>query len=245
MSVAACCYLSLHACNRSLFACGLSIDSRAYVINQHARWPIRTPHPICAKQDAWVAISPKRPKMSSIHTAAWHAWTRTPARNIVQKAVFPQYIFPPHPSLAKAPFWFGRSRHGCGLFLEQTFNERFLKRIIRGDRQVLCPNVVHAFLENKLESYSKISRSSPKRLILFSGNDRVLGKPVCSVSPNLVAIARVKSGMLLSLMQGVVKSLWECAHDDAISRTNTPAHPTKIHSIYRFYENTPPTAKHA
>ncbi len=42
-SVAASCHLPLHACNRSLFARGLSIDSRAHVISQHARWPIRTP----------------------------------------------------------------------------------------------------------------------------------------------------------------------------------------------------------
>ncbi len=31
------CHLCIHACNRSLFARGLSIDSRAYVISQHAR----------------------------------------------------------------------------------------------------------------------------------------------------------------------------------------------------------------
>ncbi len=41
--VAARCKSSLHACHRLLFERGLSIDSRAYVINQHARWPIRTP----------------------------------------------------------------------------------------------------------------------------------------------------------------------------------------------------------
>ncbi len=35
--------MSLHACNRSLFARGLSIDSRAYVSSQYARWPVRTP----------------------------------------------------------------------------------------------------------------------------------------------------------------------------------------------------------
>ncbi len=32
--------MSLHSCNRSLFARGLSIDSRPYVISQHARWPL-------------------------------------------------------------------------------------------------------------------------------------------------------------------------------------------------------------
>ncbi len=74
--------------NRSLFARRLSIDSRASVISQHARWPIRTPRPICANQDAWVVITPKRPKANSMHTATWHAWTRTPLLNIVKKAVF-------------------------------------------------------------------------------------------------------------------------------------------------------------
>ncbi len=46
------CHLSLHACNRSLFERGLSIDSRAYVISQHVCWPIRAPLPTCANQDA-------------------------------------------------------------------------------------------------------------------------------------------------------------------------------------------------
>ncbi len=56
--VAARCHLSLHACNRSLFSRGLSIDFRAYVISQQACWPIRTPRPICGNQDAWVVITP-------------------------------------------------------------------------------------------------------------------------------------------------------------------------------------------
>ncbi len=42
------CHLCLHACNQSLFARGLSIDFPAYVISQHAHWPIRTPPPTCA-----------------------------------------------------------------------------------------------------------------------------------------------------------------------------------------------------
>ncbi len=88
------CRLSLHACNRSLFARGLSLDCRAYVISQYARWPIRTPRYTCANQDAWVVITPKRPKANSIHTAAWHAWTGTPPLNIVQKAVFSPIHFP-------------------------------------------------------------------------------------------------------------------------------------------------------
>ncbi len=48
----------------------------------------------CAYQDAWVVITPKRPKANSIRSAAWHAWTRTQPRNIVQKSVFSEYIFP-------------------------------------------------------------------------------------------------------------------------------------------------------
>ncbi len=84
--VAASCHLSLRACNRSLFARGLSIDSRAYVIGLHPCWPIRAPLPTRANQDACLVITPKRSKANSTHTAAWHAWTRTPARNIVQKA---------------------------------------------------------------------------------------------------------------------------------------------------------------
>ncbi len=49
---------------------------------------IRTPRPPCANQDAWVVITPKRPKANSIHITVLHAWTRTPHRNTVQKAVF-------------------------------------------------------------------------------------------------------------------------------------------------------------
>ncbi len=116
------CHLCLHACNRSLFARRLSIDSRVYVINQHVHWPIRAPLPTYANQDAWVVITPKRTKANSNHTAAWHAWTRTPPLNIVLKAVF---------SLIHCPASFirlwqschsdlGGSRHGWGLFLEQT-----------------------------------------------------------------------------------------------------------------------------
>ncbi len=120
--VAPSCHLPLHVCNRSLFGSGISINSHAYVISQHARWPTRTPPPTCANQDAWVAITPKRPNASSIHTAAWHAWTRTPPLKTVQKAVFSlihfsaSFILP----LAIVPFWLGGSRHDWGLFLEET-----------------------------------------------------------------------------------------------------------------------------
>ncbi len=87
--VAARCHLSLHAYNQSHFARGLSIDSHAYIISQHTRWPIRTARSTCANQDAWVVITPKRPKANSIHTAACHAWTRTPPLNFVLKLYFP------------------------------------------------------------------------------------------------------------------------------------------------------------
>ncbi len=121
-SVAANCHLSLHACNRLLFARRLSIDSRAYAISQHARWPIRTPCPTCTNQDAWAVITPKRAKANSIHTAAWHAWTRTPPLNIVQKAVFSIIHFPASficlwPS---CHFDLRGSRHGWGFFVDQT-----------------------------------------------------------------------------------------------------------------------------
>ncbi len=43
---------SCHLCNRSPFKRGLSIDSRAYVIRHHTHWPIRTPRPTYANQDA-------------------------------------------------------------------------------------------------------------------------------------------------------------------------------------------------
>ncbi len=84
----------MRASYRSLITRRLSIDSRAYVISQHARWPIRYPRPTCANQDAWVVITAKRLKANSIHTAPWHAWTRTPPLNIVQKAVFSLIRFP-------------------------------------------------------------------------------------------------------------------------------------------------------
>ncbi len=40
----------------------LSIASRAYVKSLHALWPIRTPRPTCANQDAWDIVPPTRPK---------------------------------------------------------------------------------------------------------------------------------------------------------------------------------------
>ncbi len=122
--VAACCHLSRHTCNRSLFPCGLSIDYRAYVISQHARSPIRTLRPTCTNQDVWVVITPKRPKANSIHTATRHAWTRTRPRNVVQKAVFSLIHF--LASLIRLwPLchfdWGDESRHKWGLFLvEET-----------------------------------------------------------------------------------------------------------------------------
>ncbi len=118
--VAASCRLSLHACNRSLLARGTSIDSHAYVISLHARWPIRAPSLTCADQDAWAVITPKRPKANCSHTNARHAWTWTLLRNTVQGAVFFPNIFSRliNFSFVIVPFRFGRSRHGWGLFLK-------------------------------------------------------------------------------------------------------------------------------
>ncbi len=122
-SVVASYHMSLHSCKRSLFARGLSIDSHAYVISQHACWPIGTSRPTCANQYALVIIETTRPKANSIHTAAGHKWTQTPARNIVQEAVFsilnvPASIVRLSPS---CHFDLGGSRHDWGLFLvEET-----------------------------------------------------------------------------------------------------------------------------
>ncbi len=115
--VAASCRLSTHAYSRSLFVRRLSIDSRAYIISQHAPWPIRTPHSTCANQDAWVVITPKRPKANSIHTATWHTWTRTPPRNKFSPDTFSCLIYP---SLAIVRFWFGRSIHGWGAWCDYS-----------------------------------------------------------------------------------------------------------------------------
>ncbi len=120
--VSASCCLSLQACNQSLLTRALSIDSRAYVISLHACWPIRTPSPACANQDARVVITSKRPKSNSIHTVVRHALTRSPARNIVQKTI----LFVIHFSISLIWFWpschfdLGGLRHGWGLFLEQA-----------------------------------------------------------------------------------------------------------------------------
>ncbi len=52
---------------------------------------------------------PKRPKANSIHTAARHAWTRTPARNSVSKSIY-IHLSGSNPipcilSLATVPSW--------------------------------------------------------------------------------------------------------------------------------------------
>ncbi len=47
-----------------------------------------------ANQDAWALVTPRRPRVTSTHTAARHNWTRTPSHNIAQKAVFFKYTFP-------------------------------------------------------------------------------------------------------------------------------------------------------
>ncbi len=111
--VATSCHLCLHACDRSLFARGLSIDSRAYVISQHACWPIRAPRPTCANLDVWVAITPKRPRVNSSHTATRHAWTGTQLRyeGCISLIHFPaSFIW----LRASCHFDLGGSGHGWG-----------------------------------------------------------------------------------------------------------------------------------
>ncbi len=43
----------------------LSIDTCDYAVSQHARWPVRMPHPSYANEDAWVVVTLKRPKVNS------------------------------------------------------------------------------------------------------------------------------------------------------------------------------------
>ncbi len=89
----------------------LSIDSRAYVISQHARWPIRTPRITCANQDAWVVITPKWLKANYIPTAERE---RDPEISF-WRLYFPYYISPPHLFVfGYVPFWFGRGAAMAG-----------------------------------------------------------------------------------------------------------------------------------
>ncbi len=52
----------------------LLIASRANAKSLHASWPIRTPRPSSANQDAWAAVTSKRP-------SARHVYTRTTSRS--------------------------------------------------------------------------------------------------------------------------------------------------------------------
>ncbi len=85
--VAASCHLSLHACNWSLFARRLSIDSRAYVISQHAHWPIRTPDwSSCLGGQRRILVT--QPRGTPEHE-----------RHLLisfRRLYCPLYIFPPH-----------------------------------------------------------------------------------------------------------------------------------------------------
>ncbi len=121
-AVVASCHSSLPACNRSLFAREPSIDSRASSLtNTCASQSQRRLPPAPIRMPEWSSRLSGQ-KANSIHTATWHDWTQTPPLNIVQKAVFSLMHFPASficlwPSCHSD---FGGSRHGWGLFLEQT-----------------------------------------------------------------------------------------------------------------------------
>ncbi len=108
-----CCHLCLHAC-RAIYRFSCLANT---CVGQSERRP-----PSCVNQDAWVVITPKRTKANSIHTAAWHAWTRTSPLNFVLKAVFSLIHFPASfiRLLPSCHSDLGGSRHGWMLFLEQT-----------------------------------------------------------------------------------------------------------------------------
>ncbi len=55
-------HLYLHACYRSLPARGPLIDSCDCVTSLHVHWPIKTPRPSCANQDAWAVVMLKLPE---------------------------------------------------------------------------------------------------------------------------------------------------------------------------------------
>ncbi len=67
---------------------GISIASRTYVNCIHALWKMRTPHHTCANHDAWPFLTRTRSNSSSWYTATWHAWTRNPFCNIIQRSSF-------------------------------------------------------------------------------------------------------------------------------------------------------------
>ncbi len=88
--VAASCHLSLHACNRSLFARGLSIDSCDNDISQHAHWPIRTPEwSSCLSDQRRILCTQPRGTIE-------HERQLVPP---LRRLYFTKYIFPPHLSV--------------------------------------------------------------------------------------------------------------------------------------------------
>ncbi len=117
----------------------------------NTRWPTRTLRSTWANQNACVVITLKRPKTNSIHTAAWHAWTRTPPLNIVQKAVFTLIHLPTSFICLchRAILIWGIETWLKGLFLEQTrstqapyFNKSYSKILkrphIKPSKEKLC-----------------------------------------------------------------------------------------------------------
>ncbi len=117
-SVTASCHLSLRACNRSIFASGLSIiDSRAYVISQPERGvplePIRTPE--------WASRLSGQRRIRFTHPRS----TPEQERHLVisfRRPYFPQYIFSPHLSVLGhwAILIWGESSLSWGLYVKQT-----------------------------------------------------------------------------------------------------------------------------
>ncbi len=77
----------------------------------HARWPIRTPRPICTNQDAWLVITPKRPMGNSTGT------TPRPEHRLeicIFRDTFSRLIYPAWPS---CHFDLERSSHGWRLLV--------------------------------------------------------------------------------------------------------------------------------
>ncbi len=96
-----------HACYRPHHA---RTQCRAYLslYKSTALWPIKSPRPTCASQGSWLLLTPKRPNVNSIHTAARDALTCTLSRKFSN--AFSCFINPP---LAVVPSWF------LGVFGEQ------------------------------------------------------------------------------------------------------------------------------
>ncbi len=73
----------------------LLIASRANAKSLHVLWPIRTPRPSCANQDAWAVLTPKQPKANS-DTRRRVTFTNHAQGCTISKTSFrPHYLFLP------------------------------------------------------------------------------------------------------------------------------------------------------